>query len=766
MRYFKLLLPVACSLAVMRLLPAQGASRVDFAKDVLPILRQNCVTCHSGKQPASGMRLDRKSAVINRRGVVPGSAENSFLFHRISGNDYGMQMPPTGALKPAQIDTIKRWIEQGADWPDALANEGELPPINPKAVAMVDALHEGDLPKFMKFAAEDASLLNARGPEGSTPFMYAVLYTNAATLERLMKLGADPNKRNDANATALMWAATEMDKTKVLLSHGADVNARSSDMRTPLMIAARKPGNSAVVRMLLDKGANPNPNPHPSAESSPLLDAATAGDAASLEMLIAKGAEVKPVGELALSMAVAMECSKCLPLLTAGEIDKQDYSLALADIAITGDVNAVKIMLDHGADVNIVDPLGRTPLMYAAASDNLPLEEVKMLVEHGADVNARDSHKRGPDSGWTALDIARQHGDTPIVAFLLKSGAKGNAAPPSPLQPRRDNTVASALQGSLPLIQKADANFMPKAACASCHNNSFAALAVGSARRNGFAVDEKIAAQQVQGNVFGLMQMRDILRQGFMQPVGEYFGPVVIGDMLLGLDAERYKPDLNTDTAAIYLKNRQGADGHWAYFSADTRPPICSDYIAQTAVAMRAMQLYAPKLERASYDQAVQLAAAWLARQRPKGNEDRVGRLTGLVWSGKYKDAVQQAMHDLIASQRSDGGWADIDTTPSTAFATGRALVALETAGLPVSDVAYQKGVRYLLNTQQADGSWFIRSRSMAFQPYFDSGFPHGFDQWISAAGTSWATIALSLAAPAHPRPPPTNSKRPPGGAQ
>ena len=64
-------------------------------------MRQNCVTCHSGAQPASGMRLDRKSAVINRRGIVPGSAENSFLFHRISGNDYGMQMPPTGALKKA-----------------------------------------------------------------------------------------------------------------------------------------------------------------------------------------------------------------------------------------------------------------------------------------------------------------------------------------------------------------------------------------------------------------------------------------------------------------------------------------------------------------------------------------------------------------------------------------------------------------------------------------------------------------------------------------
>jgi hypothetical protein len=109
MRCSRLSLPVLCSLAVIRLLPAQTASKVDFAKDVLPILRQNCVTCHSGTQPASGMRLDRKSAVINRRGIVPGSAENSFLFHRISGNDYGMQMPPTGVCRRRALPARSCW---------------------------------------------------------------------------------------------------------------------------------------------------------------------------------------------------------------------------------------------------------------------------------------------------------------------------------------------------------------------------------------------------------------------------------------------------------------------------------------------------------------------------------------------------------------------------------------------------------------------------------------------------------------------------------
>ena len=88
-------------------------------------------------------------------------------------------------------------------------------------------------------------------------------------------------------------------------------------------------------------------------------------------------------------------------------------------------------------------------------------------------------------------------------------------------------------------------------------------------------------------------------------------------------------------------------------------------------------------------------------------------------------------------------------TMESNAYATGQTLVALQTAGMPVSDPVYRRGVQFLLNTQMEDGSWCVRSRALGFQPYFDNGFPYGVDQWISNAGTDWATMALTLAMPA-----------------
>src|ERR1035437_10501501 len=106
---------------------SQTPANVDFARDVQPIFRQNCIGCHGPAKQNSGLRVDRRSSVLKLgvRRVVPGSSENSFLYHRLAGSDFGLQMPPTGALSAEQVQLIKAWLEQGAEWADSLANEIE-----------------------------------------------------------------------------------------------------------------------------------------------------------------------------------------------------------------------------------------------------------------------------------------------------------------------------------------------------------------------------------------------------------------------------------------------------------------------------------------------------------------------------------------------------------------------------------------------------------------------------------------------------------------
>jgi ankyrin repeat protein len=724
--------------------------KVDFGRDVLPIFRQQCGDCHGPAKQRAGMRLDRRSSVMKAlsRRIVPGSSENSFVYHRLIGDGYGPQMPPTGALRPEQILTIKAWIDQGADWPDALANEADLPPINPKAVAMVEALRNADSPSFLRFVSADPSLLNARGPEGSTPFMYAVLYSDVPTLAGLLKMGADPNHRNDTNATALMWAATNLEKTRLLVDHGADVNAKSDDLRTPLMIAARHPGGAPVVKLLLDDGAKTNPNYRPENESSPLIEGLTSGDSTVVSMLIEHGADVKAAGETGLTMAITTHCPGCVAMVAKQITDKNVFTGSLQDTAVFADLGDARLLLDHGADANGIDQFGRTPLMYAAISDALPVDEVQLLIDHGADVNAVDKHTKAGDEGLTVLDIARHNGNTPIVQLLERHGAKPGTAVPVSLKWRRDNTISRAIEDSLPQLQRADANFIAKSGCVSCHDNSLTAMTMSLSRKHGFQIDENSDAVQVKANAEVLAKLRDRLHQGFILPTGDNFTEGILAYQLMGLAAEGYKPDINTDTAALYILQRQHPNGEWPAQHADNRPPICLDYIGQTARCMHALQLYMPKANAEDYRKAIRLSANWLANAHSYNNDDRSWRVAGLAWAGTNKAATQQAENELLAAQRPDGGWSDLPTMESTAYATGKSMVALHIAGLPASHPAYQRGIKLLLKTQQQDGSWYVQTRALAFQPWFDAGFPHDHDQWISAAGTNWAAMALAYALP------------------
>ncbi len=120
-------------------------------------------------------------------------------------------------------------------------------------------------------------------------------------------------------------------------------------------------------------------------------------------------------------------------------------------------------------------------------------------------------------------------------------------------------------------------------------------------------------------------------------------------------------------------------------------------------------------------------------------------QLLGLVWSGESPSRLSPFMSRLLATQRADGGWSQLPALDPDAWATGSALVALHKAGIAPTHASFRRGVDFLLRTQFDDGSWWVRSRTWPFQPHFDGQFPHGKDQWISAGGTAWATMALLL---------------------
>jgi len=726
----------------------QEPAKIDFARDVQPLFKAHCTACHGPKKQNNGFRLDRRRDAL-RGGtstmIAPGTAEASRLYLRLIGDRVGLQMPPDGPLPPEQVRVIKAWIDQGAEWPDAVAGETPAPPPDPDATRLMEVLRGGDRVAFRKLLREQPRAAKRKGPGGATPLMFAALYGEAEEMRLLLDAGANPNARNEAGATALMWAVDDLDKTWLLLRRGADPNARSDDGCTPILIAATWAQSYEIVKLLLDRGANPSQvvNTY-RGPVSPLRLAAEMGDEAVLRLLLDRGADAKAQGGvLPLVAAMGTQDTHCVDLLLQSadrNALKPAARFLLPPLAIPGALRApwpMKKLLEHGANIAARDEAGRTVLMLAVGSDDVSVQTIEVLIHLGADVNA------STPEGKTALDFAWQRGKTPLVDLLVKAGAKAGRAPaPSNVIRKPVASAHAAVERSLPLLQRADVGFLRKAGCVSCHNNSLTALTVSAARKAGIPVDEPAARNQRKE----IGVYIDVWRERALQGMGIPGDSDTIGYFLLGLAAEGYPADLATDALARFLKNAQLPDGRWRLFA--NRPPLESSEIEMTAVALRALQNYAPRAQRSAYQKALWRAADWLRTTQPRTNADRVFQLLGLTWAGDNKDALRKAARQLLAEQRADGGWGQLSSMASDAYATGQALVALSGSGIiAVTDPAYKRGIDYLLANQLDDGSWYVRSRAIAFQPYFESGFPHGHDQWISAAATNWATRALIPAA-------------------
>ena len=714
----------------------QPPARIEFVRDVQPILRESCIGCHGPTQQMNGLRLDRRHDAMRGGSFVvigPGNSEGSRMYQRLIGNAFGIQMPPTGALPKEKIAIIKSWIDQGAQWPDEASGDIAPAPIDAAATQIVQLLRAGDFAAARARLESDPKLLNARGPGGATPFMFATLYADMPTFTALLDHGADINAHDDEGATPLMWAISDLAKARALVGRGADVNARSAHGRTPLMIAAGQSGTGPLVRVLLDKGAKVDATSSSLfGTTTALIDAAYSGNEDAFKMLVAAGADLMKAGPAALGLSFRSGCMPCADILMKAFPPPLLTATMMGSAPPTGPALATPMFLARGATLDARDPSGRSMLMLAAASDAMPVDAVKMLLARHVDVNERTA------AGQTALGLARRHGDTPIVKLLIEAGAKDEPLPPAPL-PSPAASARAAIERTLPLLQQSDVTFLKKSGCVSCHNNSLTAMTVTAARQKNMRVDDAITADQR----LRITQYLESWRARTLQGVGIPGDADTISYLLNGLAAAGQPAGLETDAQALFLMRAQFADGHWGTFA--NRPPIESSEIEVTASSVHAMQAYTPPARRAEFDKAIAAGAAWLQAATPRVNEDRIFQLLGMKWTNAPRASIDNAATALLKEQRSDGGWAQLPTLDSDAYATGQALYALvESGAMMPANPAYRRGVDFLLKRQLADGSWFVRTRAIPIQPLFNAGFPHGPDAFISAAGTNWAALALT----------------------
>jgi hypothetical protein len=226
-----------------------------------------------------------------------------------------------------------------------------------------------------------------------------------------------------------------------------------------------------------------------------------------------------------------------------------------------------------------------------------------------------------------------------------------------------------------------------------------------------------------------------------------------VGWELFDLGMNHQPRTAETDAAVRYIKAMQTPQGNWP--SAEgRRPPMNAGDYQGAALSIYALKHYASPAEKATTDAALAGALRWLENAKPASTQDRAFHLLALAWADASPASIKSAARGLAAMQRADGGWSQMPTMVSDAYATGEALYALNASGaMLVANAVYRRGVDYLLRSQAPDGSWHVVSRSIWLQPYFESGFPYGRDQFISAAGTAWACLALAPVTEAQTQP-------------
>jgi ankyrin repeat protein len=585
---------------------------------------------------------------------------------------------------------------------------------------------------------------NTVNTDGTSALMAATLFGNGRMVEVLLEHRADANRSGPLGTTALMWALPDIAKVRLLLARGANVNGRSETERTALLVAASYPGTVDLLRLLLDNGADLRAQDRGGATALSL--AVRSADSDVVRFLVDRGLDPNALSPPAQGPAFARHDLPTVDYLMTAIAKPLPQLLITA--AVWQPVTFVRRWVDSGADVNASMPAvqyARTALLSAVTSEDEGADTLSLLLEHGADPNAQTTEGESP------LDWAIYKGDRSKIEVLEKHGAKrGNGprreeiAPPPSGKAGTDPRIS--LSKSVARLLEVAPTFREKtpAGCISCHHNAMPALAAAAARRKGIDVDEPRARKNVDDMLTFFKINAPRMMMGDPAVGGE---AITAGYVQMALAADGHPLDTVTATIAHWLIARQMPDGKWLGNGVN-RPPSEYSTISHTALAAGGLKAYSLPGRQNEITERLRRAQRWLLAAVSKSAEERAMRLMGLVWTDAPRDRVAAAVKAIRDRQEPSGGWSQFGRTPPDAYATGQSLYALHIAGVDSTDDVYRKGVAFLLGTQYPDGPWLVKTHSFPVQRYFESGFPFGRHQWISVAGTSWATLAIAQTLP------------------
>jgi hypothetical protein len=305
--------------------------------------------------------------------------------------------------------------------------------------------------------------------------------------------------------------------------------------------------------------------------------------------------------------------------------------------------------------------------------------------------------------------------------------------------------IRQSVSRSFSLLEKSGSLFTERSRfkCAGCHHTTLTSMVAGSAREKGIPVVDSFTDKRIKAMIHNLQFAGNPNLIDAFLPVN-FNAPYT----LLGLYAENYPPDIFTDISVDYTISQAKADG--SFLTESGRVPLETGDIHCAAFSIRSIQLYASPSKKPRVDAMVARTRHWLETQNPTQQQEIVFQLLGMHWCGSSHDKIVSVAEKLYSMQHADGGWSQLTTLGSDAYATGQALYALCESGMakPTDDM-YQKGMSYLLNTQDPTGAWLVQTRSYGIQPFFSSDFPpKDENQYISAAATNWADLALLEALP------------------